>query len=109
MVEIVDQIDPKNNKRNKRAIRTLLEPSESELRRKESLKMKSLRTASIESDPSIVLLPDRCLAVSYNGFSVGSVVAREQQGNKKRQNDLSITESSLDGASNHSNTGKSEL
>ena len=70
--------------------------------------MKSLRTASIESDPSIVLLPDRCLAVSYNGFSVDSVVEREQQGDKNPQNDLSDSESSLDSASNHSGTGTRE-
>ena len=70
--------------------------------------MKSLRTASIESDPSIVLLPDRCLAVSYNGFSVDSVVDREQQGDKHPQNDLNDSESSLDSSSNHSGPGTSE-
>ena len=100
MAEIVDKIEPKPKRRSIRAIRTLLEPSESELRRKESLKLKSLRTASIESDPSIVLLPDRCLAVSYNGFSVGSAVERGQQDGKLLQDDLSITEANPDKASN---------
>lgn len=70
--------------------------------------MKSLRTASIESDPSIVLLPDRCLAVSYNGFSVDSVVEREQKGDKHSQNDLKDSESSLDNSSSHSGPGTGE-
>ena len=72
-----------------RSIRTLLEPSDGELRRKESLKLKSLRTASIDSDPSIVELPDRCIAVSYNGFSVGSPANRGEEGEQRLQQNAS--------------------
>ena len=73
-----------------RSIRTLLEPSEAELRRKESLKLKSLGTASNDSEPSIVVLPDRCIAVSYNGFSLGSPALRAEEGDEHSQWNASI-------------------